>query len=246
MGSGWWSDVEPASWLIGDHVAKTPEFFDLWLYLVQRYIRPEQIIVVDSASPVKPSEASRQKVTWLQLDKNYGHAVDIGSGKVATKYCGNTRAQLLGAMFALCNDADIYCYVEQDCVIRGENIVATAVAGRGPTIFVGAPTENGVGLGGRVAAPMHQESLLVVVGRDALERFIRGRMLGPESDGELSSEIKLVRDCAPFDVLAIPFGRSRPIRFDGPCYYAQHLTRQELQGFLDAERLLPSLFGLEM
>jgi hypothetical protein len=245
VGTGWWSDDSPSPWLIGNQATKTPEFFSLWLHLVRRYIDPADVIVVDMHAPLKPSPELRREVKWLELDQNYGSPNDIRCGTIHTKYCGHTRSTIMGAMFALCCDADIYCYVEQDCVIRGKRFLDHALAGREPTILVGAPTEGGVGLGGQPAAPMYQNSL-VVVGRSSLERYIRGLTDGLETDGELSPEVKLVRDCAPVEVLAIPYGRSRPIDFDAPVYYVEHLNRADLHRFLVSEGLRADQFGLSI
>lgn len=245
VGSGWWCDGVPSPWLVGDQIVKTPQFFGLWLHLVRRYINPDQIVIIDSRSPLKPAEHLRKGLTWIELDRNYGHSNDIRIGRIVTKFAGNTRAQLLGAMFALCNDADIFCHLEQDCVIRGDNLIDRAVAGRQPGIVIGGPATNAVGLNGGLAAGFHQEAM-VIVGRSSLERFITGRTKGPETDGELSPEVKLVRDCAPIDILAIPYGRSRPIEFERPHYYAQHLTKDELRKFLMIEELRTSDFNLAL
>jgi len=243
VGSGWWSNGSAGPWLIGHGAPKTPEFFRLWLYLVRRYIRPDHIVVVDSRSPLKPAPELRDTVTWIELDRNYGHAADIGAGTIITKYCGFTRSVLLSAMYALCTDADLFCYVEQDCVVHGHGLIGQALAGRAPTIMVGARTEGGVGLGGRQAGRVHQQSLRLV-GRACLERFISGIMAGPETDGELGPERKLERDWAPFEILQIPYGRSRPIDFSTPCFYAQHLTAQELTRFCELEGVGAGDFGL--
>lgn len=245
VGSGWWSSDAPSPWLVGDPALKRPQFFGLWLHLVRRYINPAQIVVVDSASPLKPPEMLRRSVLWTSLDRNYGHANDIRIGAIATKHSGFTKSVLLSAMYALCMDADLFCYVEQDCVMRGEAIIDRALAGRAAGIMIGRPTECGRGPDGGRAASMPQNSL-IIVGRASLERFINGLLKGPESDGQLSPEIKLSRDCAPVEWLAIPYGRSRPIDFAAPCYYAQHLTADELRRFLASEGLDPAEFGLEI
>jgi hypothetical protein len=242
VGSAWWSDTTPSEWLIGDAIMKEPAFFGLWLYLVRRYIQPDRIVVLDINAPVKPAKSLRDQVTWVELDKNYGHPNDVRVGKVRTKYAGCTRGELFGAMYALCHDADIYCYLEQDCVIRGDGFLEKAIAGREPTIIIGPPPINGVGLGGRVAGPAHQISL-IIVGRGSLERFITSRMRGPETDGELSPERKMARDCAPFELLAIPYGRSKPVDFNLPCYYAQHFSRDDLVKFLASENRTLADFG---
>ena len=41
----------------------------------------------------------------------------------------------------------------------------------------------------------------------------------------------------PYGLLQVPYGRSRPIDFGRSHFYVQHLTREELLGFLEAERL---------
>jgi hypothetical protein len=243
VGSGWWSNGGAGPRLIGHRAPKAPEFFGLWLHLVRRYIDPDHIVVVDSHSPLKPAPDLQNTVTWIELDQNYGHAADIAAGTVITKYCGFTRSVLLGAVYALCTDADLFCYVEQDCVVHGHHLIRHALAGREPTVMVGARTEGGVGVGGRQAGRVHQQSLMLV-GRASLERFISGLMAGPESDGELGPERKLERDWAPFEILEIPYGRSRPIDFSTPCFYAQHLTGEELTRFCELEGVRPDDFGL--
>jgi hypothetical protein len=95
VGSGWWSDGGAA--LIGHRATKTPEFFGLWLRLVRRYIDPTRIVVVDSHSPLKPNLELRNSLTWIELDKNYGHPIEIGR-TIITKYCGFNRTVLLSAM----------------------------------------------------------------------------------------------------------------------------------------------------
>ena len=45
------------------------------------------------------------------------------------------------------------------------------------------------------------------------------------------------RDMAPHGILLAPYGRSRPIEFSRSHFYAQHLTRDELNAFLESENL---------
>jgi len=242
VGSGWWSTSGHNPWLIGDAITRSPVFFSLWLYLVEKYIRPAQIVIFDSRSPRKPSPKLRSRVTWIEFDANYGHANDLRTGVVSGKYAGCTRAILAGATLALCNDADIFCYVEQGTLIRGHEFLSAALAGREPTIVLGERVAGGAGLHGGVAAAMHQMSL-IVVGRRSLERFISAILSAPESDGELSPEVKLERQCTPFDVLGVPYGRSRPIDFSRPAFYIKHATAEELQRFLEIEEIESDLFS---
>jgi len=230
VGSGWWCDDKRAPWTIGAPATRSPAFFALWLRQVRGCLRPDRIVVTDSASPLKPAGRFDASLVWIELDRNYGHANDLRLGAIKTKYSGFTRSVMNGAMYALCCDADFYVYVEQDCLLHGEGLLTHAIGDAGEDILLGAPTQNGVGLNGAAAAPVLQQSLMIVR-RAALERFIAGLIGAPWSDGEVSPEEIMARRLAPFGVLRIPFGRSRPIDFGLSHFYAQHLSEAELTAF---------------
>jgi hypothetical protein len=194
-------------------------------------LTPQKILITDSASPDKPDYAGYPRVEWVELDRNYGHANDIRTGKVEAHFCGWTRSVINGAVYALCCDADYFVYVEQDCLLHGANFLTAALGATEEDILLGARTEGGRGIEGKTAAPMFQNSLMIVR-REGLHRFIRGILAWEESDGEISPEVKLKQSCAPFGELAIPYGRSRPIDFTLNHFYAQHLTGEELDEFL--------------
>ena len=231
VGSGWWCDETPHEWAIGSPTTRSVEFFELWYRQVARCLEPDRIVVTDSASPIKPNDRSGPLLHWIELDRNYGQANDIRTGRIATKYSGFTRSVINGAMHALCCDADVYVYVEQDCLLRGEDFLGYAIGDSTTDILLGAPTENGKGLGGAVAATMLQQSL-IIVRRAGLERFLIGLLGAPWTDGELSPEEIMRRRLAPFDFVQLPYGRSRPIDFTRPHFYAQHLNDDELRHFL--------------
>lgn len=243
VGSGWWCDSARSSWMIGASATRSPAFFELWRRQVHRCLGPRRIVVTDSASPIKPDHRSDASLVWIELDRNYGHANDLRVGLIKTKYSGFTRSVMNGAMYALCCDADYYVYVEQDCLLHGEDFLAHAVGDAGEDILIGAPTVNGVGIDGAVAASMLQQSL-IVVRRAGLERFLEGLLGAPWSDGEMSPEEIMRQRLAPFGLLRVPFGRSRPIKFEQPHYYAQHLSDDELKQFLAVEDLSPSDFNM--
>lgn len=230
VGSGWWCNETPSDWNIGDGSTRTRAFFRQWLEQVETCLAPERIHITDSASPLKPAERTHPGITWTELDRNYGHANDIRTGRVDAKYCGFTLSVFLGAAYALACNADYYVYVEQDCLIFGDDFLQRAIADHPEQILVGRPTENGVGLNGGVAAPMIQQSLMVVPKARLLE-FMNGLLAGEQSDGEVSPEIKMKRFMPNLGFLGIPFGRSRPIDFSAPAFYAQHLTLDELERF---------------
>jgi hypothetical protein len=227
VGTGWWCDGGRGPWAIGATATRSPAFFDLWLRQVHRCLRPHRIVVTDSASPVKPDHESDPSLVWVELDRNYGQANDLRMGWIDTKYSGFTRSVMNGAMYALCCDADFYVYVEQDCLLFGDDLLANALGDATEDILIGARTENGVRPDGAPAARMLQQSFMIVR-RGALERFISGLLGSPWSDGEVSPEEIMERRLAPFGLLRIPFGRSRPIDFGLTHFYAQHLTESEL------------------
>jgi hypothetical protein len=236
VSSGWWSGHTPHAWQVGDPATTGPAFFELWYRQVRRYIDPAEIVIIDSASPVKPRRKVREAVTWIELDRNYGHANDIRVGLSRTRYSGGSRSRILGCAYALCSDADIYVHLEQDCLLRGERILEAALDGTTHPVVIGAPPISGRNAldAGIPAAAVHQNSLMIVR-REGLERFLAGLVAGSETDGELPPEVKITRDCAPFDQLAIPFGRSRPIDFSLAHFYAQHLSGEELAEFCALE-----------
>ena len=235
VGSGWWSSEIETPWSLGDRATRAPEFFSLWHRQVIRCLDPQAIFITDSHAPRKPL-GSHERVIWVELDRNYGHANDIRTGQIHTKYCGLTRSVLMGAMYALSCDADYYVYVEQDSLLRGDDFLSAAIREREADILLGERIENGKGIEGRVAAPFYQQSVMIVR-RSGLERFITATLNAPETDGELSPELKMERDLKPFGTLAVPYGRSRPIDFSLSHLHAQHLTAEELDQFMRVENV---------
>lgn len=231
VGTGWWCDVAPHDWAIGAAQTRSSAFFETWYEQVVNCFNPTRIVVTDSASPLKPNCRSKHLVEWIVLDQNYGHPNDIRVGKLCTKYSGFTRSVINGAMYALCCDCDFYVYVEQDCLVYGDNLLTHAIGDSMSDILLGQVTENGRGINGMVAAPMLQQSLMIVR-RVALERFLDGVLGAPWTDGERSPEEIMAARLKPFDWIRIPFGRSRPLDFLQSHFYAQHLSQQELAQFL--------------
>ena len=230
VGSGWWCDVTPHEWALGSASTRSIGFFDLWYRQVSECLRPDRVIVTDSASPLKPSYRAHKGLQWVELDRNYGHANDIRVGRIRTKYSGFTRSVINGAMYALCCDADFYVYVEQDCLLYGKDFLNEAVGNSTADILLGAPTENGKGLGGRPADGMLQQSL-IVVRRSGLERLLIGLLSTTATDGEVSPEETMRMRLQPFDFVWVPYGRSRPIDFNRSHFYVQHLDEDELASF---------------
>jgi hypothetical protein len=236
VGSGWWSSGVRTQWNIGDDLIRSSAFFALWYRQVMKSLNPTMILVTDSNSPIKPDWRRFERVQWLELDKNYGHPNDIRVGLSKTKFAGSKRSEIMSAAFALCCDADYFVYVEQDCLLRGTDFLKTAIGEQDFDFFCGERTEGGMGLHGGIAAPMLQNSVLVMK-RTGIERYISKTIASPLTDGEMSPEVKIERDMAPYGTLLVPYGRSRPIDFSRSHFYAQHFTRDELVAFSEAEQL---------
>src|SRR5438105_6667696 len=174
------------------------------------------------SSPTAPLRSSRptgrahcstgSSSTAIMVTPMTSGSDDIRVGRIATKYSGFTRSVINGAMHALCCDADFYVYIEQDCLLRGEDFLSHAIGNTSAEILLGPPTENGKGLGGAVAAGMLQQSL-IIVRRNGLERFLIGLLSAPWTDGDVSPEETMRRQLTPFDFIQLPYGRSRPIDF---------------------------------
>ena len=235
VGSGWWCDEKARDWTIGDMSTRSIPFFDVWYRQVMRCLAPHRIVVTDSASPVKPDFRSYPLLQWIELDRNYGHALDIRLGNIQTKYSGFTRSVVNGATYALFCDADFYVYVEQDCLLVGDDLLTHALGESTGDILLGQPAENARGLNGAIAPPMLQQSLMIVR-RAGLERFIEGLLGAPWTDGERSPEETMRQRLAPFDLVGIPYGRSRPIDTGVTHFYAQHLEGDDLARVLQAAR----------
>ena len=231
VGSGWWCDGKDSEWQIGASSTRSIMFFYLWYAQILKCPSPDSIVITDSHSPLKPDYQSFELVHWLELDKNFGHANDIRTGTIDTKYSGFTRSVIAGCMYALNCDADYYVYVEQDCLLHGDNFLQEAIGESTEDILIGAATEGGVGLNGKTAAAMRQQSLMIVK-RSGMERFITGLLQADWSDGEVSPEITMERQLQPLGTVQTPYGRSRPIDFSQSHFYAQHLSQGELDEFI--------------
>jgi hypothetical protein len=223
--TGWWSDVtqthEGALRNASDNRTRSPEFLEVWYECVRTFTLPQRIILVDSASPVRPPLLPGVEV--VSLVRNFFHAE-----KCDTHLCGWTRAFMLGAMYALMNDADYSVFVEQDCLLVGGGIVEQAIASMesaGKRITFGALPSLGA----------YVEQSFVIVRRDYILEFLRKYVAVPGPDNPftgLAPELKfrrVVESDGAWHPLPFGYGRERPINYRDAVWYSQHLTSGELQ-----------------
>ena len=84
--TGWYSSDEARTYqTFGDDSIRNNSFRPLWWHSVDAFIKPQHVLVVDSASPVKPEDYlyTSTKFSNIELLKNPGH-----SQSCETHYCG--------------------------------------------------------------------------------------------------------------------------------------------------------------
>ena len=78
VGTGWWCDGSGGhagsrqKHLVSSSFNRSPDFFPFWHSFVDRYTDPVQIVVVDSASPVRPNLPEDSRIQFLSMAKNFG------------------------------------------------------------------------------------------------------------------------------------------------------------------------------
>lgn len=240
IGTGWWCDGT------GQHAGSTlahnrsadlireKHFFGLWYHFVTKYTNPSKIIIVDSNSPVKPDLPDDPRIEFLSLQENFGHYRDCD----VRRMCGVERVHLGCAMYAYINDCDLV-YIEQDCLVIGEDWVEHCMAHmrKGKIMY-------GHGKG----TPQPQQQSLVIVKREFIPEFMsrlihhfnvaRRKLIKGVERGRVSPERRWHK-AFRWDVDYIPFGhgRARPLDMTDRYFYAQHWTEHEIEQLLKREHL---------
>ncbi|ABV94596.1 hypothetical protein Dshi_2863 [Dinoroseobacter shibae DFL 12 = DSM 16493] len=248
VGSGWWSserafsDEFPDRKELGDAMIRSVPFFELWLESVTSSVAASEIVVVDSAAPLKPAPELRDKVRWIELPFNARHSTNHVGG-----WSGWTRSVLVSGNYALASDCEFFVYVEQGCLLKGDGLAEACIAAM--------TADHMFGSGAGTPQPL-QQSLFVVRGA-ALSRFLgnlaklkyRDCDMAPEwkfvwatsatltwlanigiFQSKLTRKIgfKLARLSGALCFLPFGSGRARPIPFDAPHCYFQHGTSAEI------------------
>ncbi|WP_155946989.1 hypothetical protein [Pseudacidovorax intermedius] len=259
MCSGWYADFSTRQYKVygDDRIRGDDGFRSLWLEGIRKFIAPEILFVVDSASPKK----AQDEISWARLEKcelqvNPGH-----SQTTSKHYCGWTASVLIGLEYCLNSDAPYFLYIEQDALVSGTDFIPVleeALSGCG--ILFGAPATNGL-----------IEQSLFAIRKDMIRKFISRLHKIRYSDKEISPEIKfmlassrmswypvglmswnraqkirktftkiflfLVRYTKQYNYLPFGYGRVRPLKFGAEPFYFQHGTSDEIAKY---EELLKS------
>lgn len=252
--SGWYSALSDESdsrlKLLGASATRRADFHEEWLASVEHHLRPENILIVDSLSPTPSPLRKVQRIDWIDLHENAGHAT-VASGLL----CGWSQSVAISMIAFLNTGLDYYIYVEQDVLLKGMNLREGLTDACGTSILFGS--------GKGTPQPLQQS--LFVLHRSRVQRFLT-RFLGiPRSDLEFSPEKKFVLaasrlpawvsrtlqdSSAPvarrlvadrslfslfrgFEWLPLPGGRARPIPWEAD-YYMQHASEEELVSHREA------------
>ena len=231
VGSGWFC----GGWgyryahLRYDTFARTPEFFTLWHTLVDRYLAPEKILIVDAASPEPVPPCADKRLEVVRAVKNLGPFLDTKK-----YFCGATNAILTAASYALYNEADYFVYLEQDALISGQGIIEEAVRNM---------KKNRISFGEKRNSPDNPyptEQSLIIVSQEFLPEFLFRvtSLCRKYSDKQMVPELKfyhLFKD--DVDYLPFGYGRDRPINWNERYLYVQHFAGDELDCLLRREKL---------
>jgi hypothetical protein len=220
--SGWWCDgssVHPGATKYSDPRIRSLAWFDVWYEFVRTYTAPQKVIVVDSASPVRP-DLTGKDLEFVSMRRNFLHGM-----KCDSQWGGWTRSFFLGAFYAYLNDVDYSVFVEQDCLLVGEGIVEHAIAAMGDK-------QISFALGG----PNRSDQSFTIIRRDYIRPFTDAFLSIDKDDREMDTEDKFLSIVERDQSLApLPFGyaRNRPINFADKHFFAQQWRPKELLQLFD-------------
>ncbi|MBO7913687.1 hypothetical protein J5X89_18890 [Vibrio sp. G41H] len=251
IGTGWWSsNVDDRKIKHGDDLIRSKEFSEVWLQELNKTVKYDKLVVVDSNSPVKSqSLLGNRDFEYIELLENGGHATNI-----VGLHCGWSRGVILSMLYAYYSSCDYYVYIEQDVLIKGDNFVENIISAQ----------KTGYSFGKSKDYPQPlQQSLFVIEKRKIIE-FISRYTSIKYDDNEISCEVKFalctskffkllpmrlfVKKCGKgkvskvinyaqrkislmvsnFDYINVHGGRDRPIDFNADYYYFQHGSKEEL------------------
>lgn len=250
--TGWYSSDTPRSYITsGDDEIRSAAFRPLWWQSLDTFAKPENVLVVDSASPVKPNDDlyTKTKLYNVELLKNPGH-----SQTSTSHYCGYMASVIIGLEFSLLNDVDFFLYVEQDALIYGKNFIEKiksqllksdyvfgggkreiqqsvfAINKRGIRKFLAAL--HAMNSSDKQVSPeikfMYAASLLKSFPLTRLLSYDNGHFLWRLSERIL---INLMPVMSQYTKLPFGYGRVRPINFNDEVFYFQHASRDELETY---------------
>lgn len=252
--TGWYSTEAPRNYLtFGDDLIRNPDFRALWWQSLDTFIKPENVLIVDSASPVKPQDqlCTTTNFKYIELLKNPGH-----SQNCPTHYCGYMASVILGLEYALLNDVDFFLYVEQDALVYGDGFVEKIktrllkndlVFGNGGKFgeiqqSVFAANKKGIR---KFLSAIHQinfsdrqisPEMKFMYAASWLSGFPFAGLMSHDNPkltrrAGTSFLLKLMPLMRNYDFLPFGYGRLRPINFNDEFLYFQHGSLDEINSY---------------
>lgn len=250
--SGWWCGDSKNEKRVrhGSESIREVDFFNQWKTSILANTNPLKIMVLDSASEIKPSTQQRQGIEFISINKNPGHST-YHTGK----YSGYMRSIIMGITYAKLCDADYWVYVEQDVLLKGEGIIEHCIS------KMDKPFMFGSGEG----TPQFLQQSLIIIRKDGFDQFLTrlnnikspDSLIAPETKFLIATStvfqlipewiyhqlvnktrmtwrikkylFRMLPIFKGFDELPVGFGRTRPIKFEAPYYYFQHGSEDELK-----------------
>lgn len=243
IGSGWWCGNDTRENLFGDDEIRSLDFHEKWYQSIIDNTNPDKIVIVDSASPVKPKlNKNDDRLEFLSLNNNAGHSTNLRDG---FRFCGWTASVLLTLQYTELCDTDYFVYVEQDVLLKGNGIIENVIKhmeDNNLDYIFGSP--------GSTSQPLQQS--FFIIKKAFIPYFIRNIKKIPFDDSIIGPEYKfaiavsglskiipsflfmnryfrfLYRKLIKVNYMNIGYGRQRPINFEDDFFYFQHATREEL------------------
>lgn len=252
--TGWYSSGAPRSYATyGDEEIRSNAFRPLWWQSIDTFAKPSQVLIVDSASPIKPNDEyhTSTKFKTIELLKNPGH-----SQNCTTHYAGYMASVIIGLEYALLNDVDFFLYIEQDALTYGEDFVERIKQCLRKSDFVFGNSGTGSEI----------EQSVFALSKKGIRKFLSALHAIEYSDRQIPPEMKFMYAAShlsatplagllswdhplwlrrPFtrlfyklmpllgqyELLPFGYGRVRPINFNDDIFYFQQGSRDEIDAY---------------
>ncbi len=258
IGTGWWCGKESDTnrKTFGSEAIRGKDFHKIWSESIKRTTTPDRILMIDSASPVKPDLDSELPIKMVELNQNTGHSTNLKQGN---KFCGWMSSVLLSLEYASLCECDYYVYVEQDVLLHGDDIIERCILeSNGADYLFGRDTQR----------PQPLQQSFFIIKREAIDKFVSRIRQIKYSDAVMGPEFKFALATSPwfslipkmlfvqregvfgkimfrvsnilakalgkYSYLQIGYGRERPINFSDSHYYFQHGTAEELERYMSS------------
>lgn len=251
--SGWFAAAKPRDYLtFGDDEIRSEGFRPLWWKSVDTFVKPDHVLVVDSAAPVKVDDKAftQTDVRAVELLVNPGH-----SQNTPHHYCGFMAGFIMGLEYALYSGVDYCLYLEQDALTYGDDLVQRIEQRllKTPILFGGQRGDfveqsmmvldrrairgflkqmHAISRSDKLLAP----ELKCMIAASSLGRWPVGRLMSYEQHRLVrrlfeKMGVAFARGSKQYGHVPFGYGRERPIDFKQACFYFQHGTAEELRQY---------------